>query len=132
MTSPALEGLNFSLEDLMTDCIDENDDNLIFSYIRKQAIEDGVFIEIPKLEDQPNIFKYQTVVTTAVYSILDITNIQADFQALLKTIAWAIIEQNRESDRVDFFFKEEGMYALCHPDDDGCTPVITIMLTNEN
>jgi len=116
----------------MTDDIDENDDNLIFSYTRKQAIEDGVLIEIPKLKDQPNIFKYQTVVTSAVYSILDITNIQADFQALLRTIVWAVIEQNKESDRVDFLFKNEEMYALCHPDDDGYTPVITIMLTNED
>lgn len=116
----------------MTDDVDENDDNLIFSYTRKQAIEDGVLIEIPKLEDQPNIFKYQTVVTTAVYSILDITNIQADYEALLRTIVWAVIEQNKGADRVYFLFKHEEMYALCHPDDDGHTPVITIMLTTED
>lgn len=116
----------------MTDDVDENDDNLIFSYTRKQAIEDGVLIEIPKLEDQPNIFKYQTVVTAAAYSILDITNMQADFQTLLRTIVCAVIEQNKESDRVNFLFKNKEMYALCHPDDDGHTPVITIMLIGED
>lgn len=116
----------------MNDHIDENDDILIFSYTRKQAIEDGVLIEIPKLEDQPNIFKYQTVVTSTVYSILDKTNIQADFQALLKTIVLAVIEQDKESDRIEFWFKNEEMYALCHPDDDGHTPVITIMLIGED
>lgn len=111
---------------------DDIDDNLIFSYTRRQAIEDGVLIVIQKLVDQPNIFKYQTAVTTAVFSILDKTNTQADFQALLRTIAWVVIEQNLKSDRVDFFFKDEEMYALCHPDDDGKTPVITIMLINED
>ena len=117
------------MEDLMDDDIDGN---LIFSYTRRQAIEDGVLIVVPKLGDQPNIFKYQTVVTTAVFSILDKTNIQADFQALLRTIAWVVIEQNKESDRVDFFFNDEEMYALCHPDDDGKTPVITIMMIDED
>lgn len=111
---------------------DDIDSNLIFSYTRKQAIEDGVLIVIPKLVDQPSIFKYQTVVTMAVYSILDKTNIQTDSHALLRTIAWAAIEKNKESNRVDFLFKGEEMYVLCHPDDDGRTPVITIMMINED
>lgn len=111
---------------------DDIDGNLIFSYTRRQAIEDGVLIVIPKLVDQPNIFKYQTVATIAVFSILDKTNMQEDFQALLRTIAWTAIEQNKESNRVDFLFKGEEMYALCHPDDDGKTPVITIMLVDED
>jgi hypothetical protein len=42
------------------------------------------------------------------------------------------IKQNNESDRVDFVFRGKEMYALCHLDDDGKTPVITIMLDDED
>lgn len=47
-------------------------------------------------------------------------------------MAVAICRLKSEPERVDFKFKGEPMYALCYPDDDGVTPVITIMLIGED
>jgi hypothetical protein len=82
-TSPSSEGLSFFMEDLMNDDIDGD---LIFSYTRRQAIEDGVLIVIPKLVDQPNIFKYQTASTIAVFSTLGKANMQAVFKRSLGSL----------------------------------------------
>ncbi len=106
--------------------------DLIFSYTRKQAIEDGVLIEVPKELMEEVGIRFPIVYTTGVSTILDQDRLYEDVHALLLVMAVAICKLKGEPTRVDFKFKGEPMYALCHPDDDGVTPVITIMLIGED
>lgn len=106
--------------------------DLIFSYTRKQAIEDGVLIEVPKELMEKVGIRFPIVYTTGVSEVLDQNNLYSDVHALLLVMAVAICRLKTEPERVDFKFKSEPMYALCHPDDDGVTPVITIMLIGED
>jgi len=106
--------------------------DLIFSYTRKQAIEDGVLIEVPKDYSYLNLFRFQTIITNSVYKLLDKENIEKEYEKLFKTISKEIIQGKSKNNRLDFIFNGENMYALCHPDDDGVTPVITIMLIGED
>lgn len=104
----------------------------IFSYTRKQAIEDGVLIEVPdELKERVGV-KFPIVCTSAVYALIDQERVADEFFELLMAMALAIRTIDDKSDRVDFGFKRESLYALCHPDDDGVTPVITIMMVGED
>lgn len=104
----------------------------IYSYTRKQAIADGVLVEIPNQLRIRTGVKFPIVCTSTVYGLLDQNNIDDEFEKLLMSMASAVIRTKTRTSRVDFNFKNEQMYALCHPDDDGITPVITIMMIDED
>ncbi len=104
--------------------------DLIFSYTRKQAIEDGVLIEVPKAVQEMAGFKYPMVITTGVYELI---NGEVDKIGLIVVALWLeIIKSKSKKDTIYFSYKNKKLYAKCHPDDDGITPVITIMLITED
>jgi hypothetical protein len=104
----------------------------VFSYTRKQAIEDGVLIEVPETIWRSAGIKYPIVCTSSVFAVLDQKNLTNEFRNLLLTMALAALNSKKVSDRANFIFKKENMYAVCHAGDDGFTPVLTIMLVGED
>lgn len=106
------------------------DDNLIFSYTRRQAIEDGVLIEIPKEVQDMAGFKYPMVITCGVFNVIN--NDVFEIPMVITALWLAIHNLKSKGDTVNFIYKDTEMYAKCHPDDDGISPVITIMLIGED
>ena len=104
--------------------------DLIFSYTRKQAIEDGVLIEVPKEVQEMAGFKYPMVITTGVFELIN--SDKYEIPMIILALWCAIMKEKNKNDIVYFSYKETQLYAKCHPDDDGVSPVITIMLVGED
>jgi len=123
--------------------------NLIYSYTRAQAIEDGVLIDITD-EAKTHGFKVHTVVTDNLYHRyvevpdgLDRSFGQSCAGRLhnLLTLAMFAARASKGTDRVYFkvdFLMEPGrtetVQVIAHigPGDDGVIPVLTIMLPEDD
>ena len=123
----------------------QNQEEIIFSYSRAQALEDGVLADISSLAKEAG-FKYPVAVTQGVYSILDDTRVAGQsFEGrcwdMLTIFRYAIKKQNSSPDTVYFaplFLSPEAkepkpvqMWAKCGPGDTS-NAVITIMLEGED
>ncbi|EQD44239.1 hypothetical protein B1B_13596 [mine drainage metagenome] len=116
-----------------------NDDDLIYSYTRSQAIADGVLVDLSERGRTCGI-KYPTACTSTVWALIEATpetdrdmrevaeavRISAVLSAMLEAIRAA-----RGTDRVVFRALGAELWAQCGPGDDG-EPVITIMLEGED
>jgi hypothetical protein len=120
-----------------------NESDVIFKYSRKQAIEDGVLVDISSIAKEAGIL-FPVAVTRSVFSILEDTSAPGqDFQGR----AWDMLMIFRmearkcQGDEIHFapLFVMNGktkpepvaMWAKCGPGDD-MAPVVTIMLEGED
>ena len=110
---------------------------IIFSYTRKQAIEDGVLVDVTVLARQMG-FKIHTVITCA--AVVEITCgceptesfYQTSILAALKILHEEIRKPaNHNTNRVEFRIVDLNLWALVGPGDEG-EPVLTIMLQGED
>jgi len=137
------------------------DAEVISSYSRAQAIEDGILVDLfqhptaerPELDDLRALvleagFKYPMAMTSAAFSNA-IAPIDGELSAgqdvkgrlwdLLMVLKAAIQSSRGPGDRIDFSLSvldgqrhnKVDLYALCGPGDT-CEPVITIMLPGED
>lgn len=120
-----------------------DDRDVIFKYTRKQALEDGVLVDISELAKEAGI-KFPVAVTQGVFHVLNDTSAPGqDF----KGRAWDLLMvfrmyiRSSKGDEIHFapLFLAEGsekpkpvpMWAKCGPGDDW-EPCITIMLEGED
>ena len=136
-----------------------NSGALVFSYMRRQAIADGVLVDVSKLAAEAG-FRYPVAVTAAVWAecvtvpegvtgqdetgrLWDVLNVLR--VAIANKVAvprYALPGQTLDGERVDFAVhvrkdNSEGdpplvsLYAPCGPGDNG-EPVVTVMLPSED
>lgn len=121
---------------------------VISTYTRAQAIEDGVLIDLTDWAKEVG-FKYPVACTAAVWSDYieppaKCKGLGQDVRGRAHDVLWmmscAIHRQRGSCDRIDFqtrFLKAPHRYedvtfkSICGPGDDA-EPVITIMLPNED
>jgi hypothetical protein len=115
---------------------------VISTYSRKQAIEDGVLFSVPEKLQQEAGFKFPIALTTGVFSLIDQTEKRSKGVQSYDGIVWDIlfmlkvaIKRGVNSDRVNFTVrigrKDYKMYSVCGAGDN-MEPVITILLSNED
>lgn len=97
---------------------------VIFRYTRKQAIDDGVLIDITSIAALHGC-RIPVACTCGVYS-----ECGEHLAALLDTLRAAIDAAGR-SDRVTFRLDSIALWAICGPGDNA-EPVLTIMLEGED
>lgn len=119
------------------------DADVVFRYTRKQALEDGVLVDISELAQEAGI-RFPVAVTQGVLEVLNDTSVPGqDF----KGRAWDMLMIFRmacratKGDEIHFvtlFAKADSrepvpvsMWAKCGPGDD-MEPVVTIMLEGED
>jgi hypothetical protein len=129
-TWEALKASGFSEDELHAD---QPLGPVIFSYSRKQALEDGVLIDVSALARQEG-FVLHTVVTCGLYG--DVTRGVPESErgtmiAGLLRMLRREIRRVPNSDRLHFKFGEIAAWALCGPGDEG-EPVLTVMLEGED
>jgi hypothetical protein len=120
-----------------------DDEDVIFSYTRKQAIDDGVLVDITELAKEAGI-RFPVAVTRGVFSILEDTSAPGqDFKGRTwdMLMVFRMHIRNTEGDEIHFaplFLNEShqrpepvSMWAKCGPRDEG-EAVITIMLEGED
>jgi hypothetical protein len=117
-------------------------DELIHSYSRKQAIEDGVLIDISPIAQEVG-FKVKTAITQGLYNTYMQTNIpsQDETGRLWDMLFLLALSAKNCSDSILFFdasfqiteerFETPRLKAMIGPDDNA-EPVITIMLECED
>ena len=114
---------------------------IIHKYTRKEAIEDGVLIDITRLAHEAG-FKFSVAVTAGVFKVLGDTSCQGQDCTgrtwdMLTILRMEAIKAKRDTIYfAPLFQSKEGltpveMWAKCGPDDD-MKPVITIMLEDED
>jgi hypothetical protein len=123
---------------------DEIFGDVIYSYTRAQALEDGVLVDVSSLAREAG-FRYPVAVTTRVWHEWVVPPEGTPGQDATGRL-WDVLNVLRmeirkagQTDRVDFevLFDQGGekvygqFYALCGPGDSG-EPVITIMLPEED
>lgn len=142
-TWDALKAAGFSESDLQDD---QPFGPVIFSYTRKQAIEDGVLIDVTSLAKQVG-FKLHSAITCGVSEALtamirrrrpeDFTKYPlyrvqaAAYRALLDTLRHRIALQKSATNRLDFQCDEVSLWAHVGPGDEG-EAVLTVMLVGED
>ena len=117
----------------------------IFSYTRKQAIEDGVLVDITETAKQAGI-KFPVAVTSTVffgYVALDPMPPYQDLKGRLWDLVWMCSAAMRRASGSEVHFqvlfvmpeshepREVTLKAVCGPGDDP-VPVLTIMLPEED
>lgn len=119
----------------------------IHSYSRRQAIEDGVLVDISKMASEAG-FKYPVAVTSAVWQGLVVPDeagrqVGQSEEGRLWDLLWMLFLAIRKGQdgselryRVIFLMngsehREVELKAICGPGDDPA-PVITVMLPNED
>ena len=120
-----------------------DDSDVVFEYSRKQALEDGVLVDISSLAKEAGI-RFPVAVTRSVFSILEDTSTPGqDFKGRAWDMLMIFRMQARTSQGDEIHFtplfvlngktKPEpvAMWAKCGPGDD-MAPVITIMLEGED
>ncbi len=124
----------------------DNDNNIvIFRYTRKQAIEDGVLVDVTKIAKEAGI-KYPTAITSAVWNTFIVPteeerkNGQSEDGRLWDTL-WMFRDAAKKEPGDVLLFKLYFSFAgkprlvtlkaICGPGDEG-EPVITIMLPDED
>jgi hypothetical protein len=104
---------------MMSDTEDPLGD-LIFSYTRKMALEDGVLIHVPN-----RVYRYHTAVTSEVWTTIDIKKLDAFLVA-------SVVAQGKTWETGALFNFENAQYKVeCGPGDD-VEPVITVMMPWED
>jgi hypothetical protein len=120
-----------------------NESDVIYSYSRKQAIEDGVLVDISSIAKEAGV-RFPVAVTRGVFCILEDTSAPGqDFQGRTWDMLMIFCMEARkcQGDEIHFapLFALNGktkpepvaMWAKCGPGDD-MAPVITIMLPAED
>jgi hypothetical protein len=124
-----------------------DEEELIFSYTRSQAIADGVLVDVTETAKEAGI-KYPTAITSAVFEayVRVPSGVEAqDEQGRLWDIVWllrVVIARHPEADGDTLLYtvfvrndntdpKPVKLKAVVHPGDEG-EPVITVMLPNED
>jgi hypothetical protein len=120
-----------------------DDADVIYQYSRKQAIEDGVLVDISEMAREAGI-KFPVAVTRSVFAVLEDTSAPAqDFQgrAWDMLMIFRVEARSCDSDEIHFapLFTTAGskkpgpvpMWAKCGPGDEG-EPVVTILLEGED
>lgn len=120
-----------------------SEEDVIFKYTRKQALEDGVLVDISEPAKEAGI-KFPTAVTQAVFGVLsDTSSPGQDFKGRVWDLLMVLrmSAKSSKNDRICFapFFTMRGsdkpepvpMWAKCGPGDDEA-PVITVMLKGED
>lgn len=120
---------------------------VIDTYSRAQAIEDGVLIDVSDMAKEAG-FKYPVAVTAGVWAgAIEPPNNMAHNQDekgrlwdLLNVLRMEVRRSKPGQDRIDFFFlvqdkpgklRRQYLYALCGPGDN-LEPVITVMMPDED
>jgi hypothetical protein len=115
---------------------------VIFAYTRKQAIEDGVLVDVTEIARTQG-YRIPVAVTCGLYA--EITQNPGGEPApkgvkvgavtcvdwLLRRLRLEIATRMRDTDRVHFRFGKTALWALCGPGDDA-EPVLTVMLEGED
>jgi hypothetical protein len=120
--------------------------DVIYSYTRKQAIEDGVLIDVTEMAKEAGIV-FPVAVTAAVWAkYVEVPEgVQCqDEEGRLWDIVWmlqfAIRGARKGEDRIDYALmvrndnrkpKRVKLKCICGPGDDA-EPVLTVMLPNED
>ena len=122
-----------------------NENDIIHRYTRKQAIADGVLIDVSSTAKEAGI-QYPTAVTSSVWTnfVRVPEGVEAqDEQGRLWDVIWMLrqgIQQSRNEATIFFYLhvrndnhnvKRHLLKAVCGPDDDG-SPCITVMLPEED
>ena len=120
-----------------------SNDEIISKYTRKQAIEDGVLVDLSELAREAGI-KFPVAATQGVFNILSDTRSPGQDLAGRTWDMFMIMRleaKNSTGDEIHFapfFVMDEEkapvpfpMWAKCGPGDEG-EPVITIMLPDED
>jgi hypothetical protein len=115
---------------------------IIFSYSRKQAIEDGVLVDVTELARMEGL-RLHTAMTATLYGEAVRqpagakppegvkVNPETAIRWLLKRLHLEIKRLPPGEDRVYFTMGEISLWALCGPGDEG-EPVLTVMLAGED
>ena len=123
---------------------DESFGEVIYSYTRKRALEDGILVDVSSLAKECG-FRYPVAVTARVWHEWVVPREEAIGQDAtgrlwdLLNILRSEIRKAGQTDRADFrVLFDQGpekvygqFYALCGPGDSG-EPVITVMLPEED
>ena len=116
--------------------------DVIYSYTRKQALQEGVLVDVSKMAKKAGI-KYPTAVTEAVWTLLFAypeESGQSVISRLWDTLClFAVAASKTHSQEVHFkvAYEQEGglqdvdLWGWCGPGDEG-EPVLTIMLEGED
>lgn len=127
-----------------------NDFELIYSYSRKQALADGVLVDISELAKECG-FKYPVAVTSAIwYEYIEVSYYLSKMGQSITGRLWDLLNVLRtyvkKTTGTTIYFetiflleenynllvkKKVSLKAVCGPDDDG-SPCLTIMLPNED
>jgi hypothetical protein len=138
-TWDAMKAAGFSEEELQAD---QPFGPIIFSYTRKQAIEDGVLVDVTELAREEG-YRIPVAMTGTLYGEAirrpagakppEGVEVNPDtaIRWLLKRLRLEIATNMREDDRVSFMMGEISAWALCGPGDDG-EAVLTIMCQGED
>lgn len=110
---------NKTLEEIFGDAVT--------SYSRKQAIEDGVLVDL-SAEAQIIGFVIPVACTSSVSEFIKDASDTADLLFKLKRLAQMSL---RNQNRIDFTFKGQEVYSLVGPGDTA-DPVITIRMRGED
>lgn len=110
---------------------------VIYSYTRKQALEDGVLVDVSAMAREAGI-KFPTAITTAVHALCTPPKgSHEDYKGRLWDCLWMLRMAIRrsEGDTIRYSVKIgrriERLWAKCGPGDD-MEPTITILVTGED
>jgi hypothetical protein len=112
----------------------------IYSYSRKQAIEDGVLVDLTQLDPIAQAFKYHMACTDTVWRIIEDANTQShqDLNGIahdIATMAHFAIRLSKGGDTVNFKVSIAGRTHAFKlhmgPGDEG-EPVVTLMMPKED
>jgi len=125
---------------------EDSENPVIHSYTRTEALADGVLKDVTATAQEAGI-KHPTALTAAVWaqcvtvppevSWNDEAGRLWDVLSVLRQAITADCHSNRVEFQVTVQTSElhretRDLYALCHPADDGRTPVITVMMQGED
>jgi hypothetical protein len=112
----------------------------IYTYTRRQAIEDGVLVDLSRIEVVRQHWKYPFACTTEVWAIIevalekpgqDVAGICHDISSMAKLA----IHRAKQPDLINFEVFIAGhirrLKLHCGPGDDA-SPVLTLMLPNQD
>lgn len=113
----------------------------IYSYTRKQAIEDGVLVDLSQFEEIKQLWKHHMACTAAVWSIIDnaVKNQGKDLAGILWDISHVAMAATRvqgsQTDTLRFrviIGRATHELKLHVGPGDGGEPVLTLMLPSED
>ncbi|MFT3868404.1 MAG: hypothetical protein QM715_07895 [Nibricoccus sp.] len=114
--------------------------DMIYSYSRKQAIEDGVLVDLSQVESVKQHWKYPFACTDTVWLIIekaleqpgqDVSGICHDICTMAKLALKGSDEAERVLFEVTIAGRTQALKLHCGPGDTSA-PVLTLMLPNED